>query len=58
VIKHAIELIHGAGAKRVAHLGAVKSDSSNLLGFTEVIGDITEVVKAFDFVPKTGIKER
>jgi hypothetical protein len=58
MIKHAIELIHGAGAKRITNLGAVKSHPSNLLGFTEVIGDITEVLKALDFAPKTGIKER
>jgi hypothetical protein len=57
VVEHSIQLIHGVGAKSVPDLGAVESNPGHRVGFILVVGDIGEVLKAWNHAPQGLIKE-
>ena len=57
VVEHSIQLIHGVGAKSVPDLGAIEGNPGHRVGFVLVVGDIGEVLKAWNLVPQGLIKE-
>ena len=65
MIKGPVQLIDGVGTKRIAHLGAIKSNPDYRKVFlgtirialhTAVIRNIKKVIKAFNGSPLSGIK--
>ena len=67
VFEGAVELVHGVRAECVAHLGAVEGDAhgrqiaQNLTVFVAlnlaVVGDVGEVLEAFDDAPVGGVED-
>jgi hypothetical protein len=57
MIEYSIELIDGVGAKSVPDLGAVEGNPSHRVGLILVVGDIGEVLKAWNHAPQSLIKE-
>ena len=57
VVEYSIELIDGVGAKSVPDLGAVEGNPSHRVGFVLVVGDVTQVLKAWNHAPQGLIEE-
>jgi hypothetical protein len=57
VVEHPVQLVDGARAERVAHLGPVEGDAHRSLAHGTVIRDVVEV-ETVDRFPRGGIEER
>jgi hypothetical protein len=57
VVEYSIELIDGVWAKSVPDLGAVERNPSHRVSLVLVVGDVTQVLKAWNLAPQSLIKE-
>jgi hypothetical protein len=56
MVQSRVELVHGVGSKRVAHLWSIDGDSHRPVGLGAVVRDVREV-EPRDLCPCIGIEE-